>query len=537
MHLRISLFFIPALFIALSVAGQHRCLTMERHLFSSADPQYRIRQQEAYSISYSDIRNGTERGIDSVIIIPVVVHVLWNAETENIPDEQIKSQIDVLNEDYGAYNSNIVDVPGPWKSLVHESRIRFCLARQDSNGNPTSGIIRRQTSVSEFAIQDNRVYNTSLGGSSGWPRNRYMNIWVCRLEGNALGYSSFPGAAAGEDGVVISFKAFGRVGASLKTPYNFGRTTTHEVGHWLNLFHIWGDDNGTCTISDNIPDTPDQADAHFRCTSFPSTDLCSPVSPGVMFMNYMDYTDDACMSFFTPGQTQVMRNTLYGVRSTLLASQAKNYKTVNGTEASIDSVLNPCIEADQKCFNPVVRVYNNGTDTLFNLQLRYRLNEGLNKHFTSHDLIPPGAYSTITLDPISAPVVDRLLEITLMLNDSIRADNYVSVSLRMGLAAENNCRQTSPFIYPNPVGVSQLACLKTNYPETRNVTVNVYDLSGRNVISRELEINPGDALPFDMRPLRAGMYLAEISSEQSTETLKFIYNPDDHSSGYGYVCN
>jgi hypothetical protein len=534
MNLRFPLFLLISLLFALSASGQNRCATMERLNYRiSQDPEYAAQIRNAREIAES----GEYRGIDSIITIPVVVHILWNDELHNLNDDQIKSQIDVLNEDYGAYNSNVADVPQDWKTLVHDSKIRFCLARRDTNGNPTSGIIRRQTDIDEFAIQDNRVYDSALGGSSGWPRNRYLNIWVCNLEGNALGYASFPGSTAGEDGVVISYKAFGRIGASLKKPYNAGRTTTHEVGHWLGLVHIWGDDNGLCSNGDNISDTPNQADAHYRCETFPSTDACTQSSPGVMFMNYMDYTDDACMMFFTPGQTTRMRSTLWNIRAGILSSPGVLYQTVNGTEASLDSVLSPLTKASELCFKPSLRVYNNGTDTIHHLQFRYRLNEGLNKQFISEEIIAPAESKIFTLEAISAPQSDRILEISLMLNDSVKADNYVSVSLRMSMTAVNNCIQSQPFIYPNPVGLSQLACLKTNYPESRLVNVSVYDMTGRRVIGRELEMNPGDALPLDMRTMKAGMYIAELSSDQSVETVKFIYHPDDASSGYGYVCN
>jgi hypothetical protein len=127
-------------------------------------------------------------------------------------------------------------------------------------------------------------------------RDRYLNLWTCNLGSNLLGYATFPGGNASIDGVVIGYQYFGSVGF-VSPPFNKGRTATHEIGHWLWLYHIWGDDNGSCGGSDLVADTPNQGAEFYGCPAYPNLDNCSPNPPGVMSMNYMDYTDDRCIYF------------------------------------------------------------------------------------------------------------------------------------------------------------------------------------------------------------------------------------------------
>jgi hypothetical protein len=159
--------------------------------------------------------------------------------------------------------------------------------------------VRKQTTRKSFS-SNNYVKFTSKGGDDAWPADKYLNLWVCNLGGGLLGYAQFPGGNASTDGVVILYSAFGNTGV-VNPPYNKGRTATHEIGHWLNLRHIWGDDNGACSGSDLVGDTPNQGNYNFGCPSFPHIS-CSNGPNGDMFMNYMDYTDDACMYMFSNGQ-------------------------------------------------------------------------------------------------------------------------------------------------------------------------------------------------------------------------------------------
>ncbi len=239
---------------------------------------------------------------EEIYVIPVVVHVVYHTEGQNISDERITTQIQVLNADFRRQNTDTADAPAEFQAVAADIKIEFCLASFDPAGNPTNGITRTysDTTVWDLSYADD-IKSTASGGADGWPSGSYLNIWVCNLSSNVLGYAYGPNSSESVDGVVINYKYFG-LGDASSYPYNQGRTATHEVGHWLNLSHIWGDDNGSCSGSDGIDDTPNQSDETFGCPNFPLMDECSPNPPGIMFMNYMDYTDDACMNLFTQDQ-------------------------------------------------------------------------------------------------------------------------------------------------------------------------------------------------------------------------------------------
>jgi hypothetical protein len=253
---------------------------------------------------------------DQEITIPVVVHVVYRTNAENISDQQVQSEIQALNRDYSVTNSDKANVPAVWSGLVADTLIRFALAKTDPNGRPTSGITRTKTTLSSFP-QDNSVKSSDSGGADAWPSDKYLNLWVCSLGGGLLGYAQFPGGPAATDGVVILNAAFGSAGTAT-APYNLGRTATHEIGHWLNLRHIWGDTED-CTGTDFVDDTPNAQLPNYGKPTFPHVS-CNNGPNGDMFMNYMDYVDDAAMVMFTNGQVVRMHATLAGPRSSLLAT-------------------------------------------------------------------------------------------------------------------------------------------------------------------------------------------------------------------------
>jgi hypothetical protein len=203
----------------------------------------------------------------------------------------------------------------------------------DTNGGATSGIVRRQTSQREFTYND-AVKFTASGGDDGWDRDRYLNIWVTNLSGGVLGYSSVPGCAKPNDGVVISYTAFGTMGTAT-APFNLGRTATHEIGHWLNLIHIWGD--ADCG-DDYVEDTPQQSAATHGNPSGMIIS-CGNTPYGNLYMDYMDFTDDAGMHLFTYGQRDRMRALFApgGFRYALLSSTGLKPGTVIGPLPSAPS--------------------------------------------------------------------------------------------------------------------------------------------------------------------------------------------------------
>ncbi len=249
--------------------------------------------------------------------IPVVVHIVFKTAAQNISDAQINSQIEVLTADFRKKNADVANVPPPFAPLAADARVEFELAKTDPSGNPTTGITRTPTSVTSFT-DDDAVKSAATGGADAWPSDKYLNVWVCPLAGGLLGYAQFPGGPAATDGVVIRHSAFGTTGTAA-APFNLGRTATHEVGHWLNLRHIWGDDGNGCAGSDLVADTPNQGSENIGVPTFPHIS-CGNGPNGDMFMNYMDYTDDVAMFMFTTGQVTRMQATLDGLRSAIGSS-------------------------------------------------------------------------------------------------------------------------------------------------------------------------------------------------------------------------
>lgn len=239
---------------------------------------------------------------NEIITIPVVVHVLYKTAQQNISEAQIRSQLDVLNRDYRRMNTDTANAPAVFKQLSADSRIMFCLAQVDPTGHSTKGIIRKYTN-NDFFQADDGAKMAAMGGDKAWDCKKYLNIWICNLGSRLLGYASLPGGPADKDGVVINYDVFGTTGY-LRPVFNKGRTTTHEVGHWLGLKHTWGD--AECG-DDGVDDTPRQKSYNYGCPSFPHTTACSANGNGDLFMNFMDFTDDGCMNMFTVGQARRMR--------------------------------------------------------------------------------------------------------------------------------------------------------------------------------------------------------------------------------------
>lgn len=230
---------------------------------------------------------GSEPPVDDglgVINIPVVVHVLYNTAEQNISDAQINSQIAILNRDFNATNGDVSQVPAEFADLVADMDFNFTLVQT----------IRKFSTKTSWGTNDAMKYASSGGSDAVSPAN-HLNIWVCNIGGGILGYAQFPGGDPSSDGVVVGPEYFGDTGY-LAPPFDKGRTTTHEVGHWINLRHIWGD--GRCRQDDFVSDTPASDGPNYGCPSYPTVNCRS----NDMTMNYMDYTNDACMYMFSEGQ-------------------------------------------------------------------------------------------------------------------------------------------------------------------------------------------------------------------------------------------
>ena len=291
------------------------CATSEVHRqLLSVDPDYRLARSEIEDLTDAEQARGFAAAAPRTRTIQTVVHVVYKTERQNISNAQVESQIRILNADFRKKNGDRNRVPEAFKPLHADCRIQFKLATKDIFGNAASGITRTRTSVPAFGFDDG-VKSSRSGGADPWPARRYLNMWVCNLGEGLLGYAQFPGGPRATDGVVILHTAFGDTGTA-RAPFDKGRTTTHEVGHWLNLFHIWGDDGTGCRGSDHCPDTPNQASENYGEPTFPHVS-CNNGPDGDLFMDYMDYVDDAAMFMFSAGQATRMNAALNGPRKAL----------------------------------------------------------------------------------------------------------------------------------------------------------------------------------------------------------------------------
>ena len=241
-----------------------------------------------------------------ILTINTIVHVLHHTEEQQIARGQITRQLQALTRDFRARNPDRSKTPTPWRGLVTDSRIQFKLL----------DVTHTETDVAAFGT-DEGVKHPSTGGIAPIDPQKVLNIWVCPLSDGLLGYAQFPGGPTATDGVVINYRAFGLDGTA-EAPFDLGRTLTHEVGHYLNLRHIWGD-TPDCSGSDLVADTPNAAGPNFGTPTFPVV-TCNNGPNGDMFMNYMDYVDDGAMFMFTAQQVLRMRTALETLRSGLITS-------------------------------------------------------------------------------------------------------------------------------------------------------------------------------------------------------------------------
>lgn len=345
---------------------------------------------------------------NAVITIPVVVHVIHNGDAygtgENIRDEQVLSQIQVMNEDF----RRMLGTPG-YNSHPDgaDVEIEFCMAAVDPNGNPTNGIDRVNLGVASW--NQSGVEGT-LKPNTSWDPNSYLNVWTARFGGDlngVLGYAQFPsssglagmpanGGAAGTDGVIMAFNAFGSStiypAGSYAAPYDKGRTTTHEVGHWLGLRHIWGD--GACGVDDFCADTPESDASNGGCPSGHMS--CGTVD---MIENYMDYTNDTCMNIFTNDQKARMLTVMdVSPRRASLKTSTACFSPVSlDAQCQIED-LN--ITSCGTTMAPIVRLTNRGTTTLTSATISYRVDADPAAIFNWTGSLPQNVSTLINLPSI-----------------------------------------------------------------------------------------------------------------------------------------
>lgn len=324
-----KLFLLIMLFSGACFFAQRNCGTMQKmEEYLAKNPEKREYVEELTRYMATPLPSNRLSKIASVVTIPIVVHVLYKNATQNISDDQIKSQIEVLNKDFRKLNSNFsTAVPAYFQNFASDMELVFCLATKDANGNATDGIVRKSVASSFNLYND---YSTT-SGDIAWDPTKYLNIWVGDfLETDYLGSATLPYDNAGksDDGVVISYKYFGTMGTA-QSPFDLGRTTTHEIGHYFGLYHIWGksqtssDVCGSSTNTDECNDTPQTRQAYLGKPQYPNNlNMCTATTHGAMFMNYMDYVDDDTMAMFTNDQKTIVRNVLNNLRAGLVNSNA-----------------------------------------------------------------------------------------------------------------------------------------------------------------------------------------------------------------------
>jgi hypothetical protein len=315
------LFVLLALFVVEQLSAQRSCRTFSYS--QKTEQQHPLLKEnreaiEQFTQQYIASNPVISRTDVNVITIPVVVHVLYHLPEENIPAEKIAEQLEIINQCFRRIHADTVNIPTRFKALAADCEIEFKLAISDPRRRSTNGIVRKYTPIAYWQDDDKMKFSAEMGDDA-WDAKSYLNIWVCNLE-RVAGYASAPGGDLVKDGVVLSFGVFG-LNSNLPG-FDKGKTAVHEIGHWLNLKHIWGDD--LCG-DDGVADTPKQGYASSGCPSGITTS-CGNNPNGDMYMNFMDFTDDACVNMFTIGQMNRMRALFApgGARNPMLSSTGLN---------------------------------------------------------------------------------------------------------------------------------------------------------------------------------------------------------------------
>ena len=346
----------------------------------------------------SETLGNREASTNATVFIPVVFHIVL-PNPNVITDAQVQAQLDTLNRDFFGVNGDSVRIPSYFKPLFGKSSIQFCLAQRTPDGDVTTGIERSSTNISSFGIDD-AVKHKTAGGADIWNGDAYFNVWICALSGSVLGYASFADDGfPNEQGVVIDYRCI--PGGSYPA-FSGGKTLTHETGHYFNLYHIWGDDNGDCTGTDYVNDTPNQADFSSGTLSGLKTDNCSSSGNGIMYQNFMDYTDDNCLVMFTTEQVARMENALSTYRPSLFNSNGCQPPTLKNYNAQLRSIDQPAQRLCSGSFAPVVTIRNRGTQTLTTLQITTRIDNGAPSVYDWNGSLPQLATASVSLPNMTA---------------------------------------------------------------------------------------------------------------------------------------
>lgn len=488
------------LLISFSSLGQDRCGTVEYTL--KLIQQKKISEtpekfEEWLKTTTSARKRRNQRLSTATYQVPVVVHVIHNGEPigtgTNISDEQILSQIAVLNRDYKRLNTDASNTPAEFLPVADAFDIEFVLAKQNPEGLATTGIVRTEGTQTGWTMAD----NYKLKALSYWPAEDYLNLWVCNLT-DYLGYAQFPisnlpplensSTNRLTDGVVIAYQTFGSTedGAfDLDPHYNKGRTATHEIGHFFGLRHIWGDDSGACGGNgDYVSDTPDQSNNTSGCPSMART-TCSVHA---MYQNYMDYTDDACMSLFTTGQvgrmTTVIENSIR--RASLLTSHGLQDPIPVPDDAGVKSILTPLDIQCAPVLTPSIEIRNYGSNVVTSVRIRLTINGVIRETKDFSVNLNPFESATVNFSSQSLATGSALFEFEILLTNGVTDGNpyndiqSINVLIPEGLTApfvEQFTSLPSSWTVNNPDGSIgwELETAPDASPTNKAMSINFYE--------------------------------------------------------------
>jgi Pregnancy-associated plasma protein-A len=518
-----------------SLMGQQKCATVEyqdikRKTGNVYETDEQFEQALADKIRARKKNKSSNFTTGVPYRIPVVVHVIHNGEAvgvgRNISDAQILSQLEVLNNDYNRLNADATNTPTEFLPVAANLNIEFVLAKQDPLGNCTNGIVRVDGNRDQWSLGRESEFKAL----SYWPAEDYLNIWVIKFQG-FLGYAQFPissGLPGLEDasnnrltdGIIVDYRVFGSEDAgpfNLDPQYNKGRSTTHEVGHFLGLRHIWGDDTG-CSATDYVNDTPNQGEETYDKPSYPLADNCSS---SIMFQNYMDYTDDAMMNLFTQDQVERMITVLENSprRASLLTSHGLETPSQTLIDIALTSAELPgsitCANDRSKRTPLTVTVTNVNDADVSEISFYISVNDAPPEHQT----IPVAFNGPTTQFDISSLNGLVLGENTLVLSafagcDQTPQNNQVTVTVNL---LDNDCQ---PFVVYT--GADGQSAITLDLSQPTNAQISVLTPIGQHVSEVAIPNATNETIPISIKP---GMYILRVQLGSAFYTRKVYLQP------------